>query len=359
MERDAAAMRKMAGMDLPYDLDQALTPEMEKLAERLERAAKEMREANKGPGIPKAGGLSDKVAKACEGCKGGKKEYEEEVMAPLEHLAKIFPLLQDEARYLSVYQRQKDLAERLESLKGHDGEDNPALKARMRDLQTEQEHLREELRQLLDDIDDHLTQLPEDPRLDDLRETAAKFSRDVRASGAAETMAEAESGLAAFSGTQGHENAQRAAEILEKFISQCGGMGKGGQACLKFQPKLSSSMGATVEQLLADMGMGTGMGMGIGGGGGYSASRNSLANVGLYGGLPTMGDEARFGEGGSALRGMLSDGTGPGGDDSDPMQVDAREMLRATAAGEGVVPARYRNQVGAYFQRIADEMGQR
>ena len=36
-------------------------------------------------------------------------------------------------------------------------------------------------------------------------------------SGAAEAMADAEAGLAEFSGTRGHENAQKAADILKQF----------------------------------------------------------------------------------------------------------------------------------------------
>ena len=43
---------------------------------------------------------------------------------------------------------QQDLAERLASLKGHDGEDNPALKARMRDLEQEQKQIRDALAKL-------------------------------------------------------------------------------------------------------------------------------------------------------------------------------------------------------------------
>ena len=36
----------------------------------------------------------------------------------LEHLAKVYPLLEDAERFVEHYQRQKDLAERLASLKG-------------------------------------------------------------------------------------------------------------------------------------------------------------------------------------------------------------------------------------------------
>ena len=96
--------------------------------------------------------------------------------------------------------RQRSLASRLESLKDKDAGDDPRLKARMRDLEDEQRELREELAELLDDIDDHITRLPDDPKFDDLATTAREFVDAVRASGADTAMTEGETGLAEFSG---------------------------------------------------------------------------------------------------------------------------------------------------------------
>ena len=153
----------------------------------------------------------------------------------MEFLEAVFPLLVDQDRFTVLVLRQQDLAERLASLKGHDGEDNPALKGRMRDLEHEQRLLREELGALLDDIEDHVARLPDEPKLKKLRETATKFVKDVRASGAASAMADAEAALAEFSGTRGHAKAKEAADILEKFLKRCsakGGMGAEGESRL-------------------------------------------------------------------------------------------------------------------------------
>ncbi len=160
---------------------------------------------------------------------GQKREFEQNALEPLEHLARIYPLLEDMARFVELYQRQRDLADRLASLKGKDQPDEPAVKARMRDLQAEQQELREALNKLLDDIGSHAEQLPEDPRLEKLRETATEFVNAVRASGAGETMGEADAALGEFSGTRGHESARKAADILEKFISRCQGEGSIGE----------------------------------------------------------------------------------------------------------------------------------
>src|SRR5581483_7752176 len=77
-----------------------------------------------------------------------------EATEPLEHLAVVFPLLEDAARFAILYERQKGLAERLASLKGRDRPEEAALKKRMRDLQAEQQELQADLARLLTDIEE-------------------------------------------------------------------------------------------------------------------------------------------------------------------------------------------------------------
>ena len=66
-------------------------------------------------------------------------------MEPMELLEVVFPLLVDQQRFVVLAMRQEDLAQRMAALKGHDGEDDPALKTRMRDLEHEQRQIRREL----------------------------------------------------------------------------------------------------------------------------------------------------------------------------------------------------------------------
>ena len=101
----------------------------------------------------------------------------------------------------------------------------------------EQQELRNALAGLLEDIEDHVTRLPDDAKLEELVKSARKFVQDVRDSGAAEAMGEAESALGEFSGSRGHDSARKAADILEKFLAQCqgqGGMMGQGQTALRF-----------------------------------------------------------------------------------------------------------------------------
>ena len=229
--------------------------------------------------------------------------------------------------------------------------------------------MRTELGQLLDDIEDHARLLPDDARLTELRETAQKFAAAVRASGASEAMADAEAALAGFAGTRSSESTKRAADILEKFLSQCMGNGELAQACqggLKFQPALAGSLGDSIQQMLAAAGFPSfgqngqpGFGMGAGAGNGFSARQNNLNNVGLYGTLPTLVASSRQGSGKSAsgAGSMRSAGATVAGS-----RRNDRRGRRATACGRsgpdnGSCPLSAR--VADYFERIADETGDR
>jgi hypothetical protein len=256
-------------------------------------------------------------------------------------------LLQDEARFIRIYEEQRDLEQRLASLKDKTGADDPAVKPRMRDFEARQAELRNDLRDLLDDIEKHAAELPDDPAVSDLRETAKKIARRVRESGAQDEMNSAQEGLADFSGPRGYRHARAAADILATFIGKCEGFGDQAGQCLKFNPKLSSCLGNTLQQLLAASGLSAKAGQG-----GYSASRNTARNVGVYGHLPLRSAASRSGDGKGPAGSANSSNPDapPGGEGS----ASARNPL----AGQGDVPApaAYKRRVGAYFQRVADEL---
>jgi hypothetical protein len=305
--------------------------------------------------------LAERLAKLAARLAARRQQFQAEALLPLEHLAKIYPLIEDQSRFVLLVLRQRDLADRLAAMKGQDGVDDPPLKARMRELEEEQRALREELNQLLDDIENHVAQLPDEEPFEKLRETALKFVAAVRGSGAAEAMSEAENALSEFAGTRAHEKASEAADILERFLSLCEGMVGQCQGCLVFNPSLAKCLGDTVAQLLQEAGLGMGMGTGAGGGAGlgpgngFSARRSPLGNMGLYGGLPGLGPQ--FGDQGLGPAGAQADAPGSlGGDGSnDPALVEAAATGQASGSAQGTIPARYRQRVGQYFQRIAEE----
>jgi hypothetical protein len=366
LRRESERIRKLTENKLPYDVDQHLAPQLETLARVHEELAEQLEKLLAQSDLDNEA-LARQLEKLAARLAGGREEFDQGAMVPLEHLESVFPLIADEARFVMLVLRQMDLAERLAALKGRNGEDNPALKARMRDLEQEQGEIREELAALLDDIESHVERLPDEFEFDQLRQTALKFVDGVRASGALEAMSEAETALAEFSGTRAHEKAQEAAEILQKFLKVCqggGGMGGAGGVCLGFQPSLAACLGDTLGQLLAEMGFGRGMGglgTGSGGMGGYSSRRGGF---GLYGGLPGMagpmggdygigsGPEQQFPAGPAR---EFRDLTRP---DEDTW-LDSSDAAGAAGIGEADVPLRYRRRIGQYFRRIVEELGER
>ena len=359
LREESDALRKLAENALPYDLDKNMSPQIERLSRTTGEMADELEKLLK-EAEPNAEAIARQLKKMAGQLGEQSRLFDESTAEPMEHFGKVFPLIADQSRFVMIVLRQIDLAERLAAVKGRDGQDDPALKGRMRDLEQEQAQIRRDLDALLDDVENHLTELPEGELYDPLRETAAKFVADVRASGAGEAMIEAEGALARFAGTRAHEKADEAAEILKKFLKQCqggGGMAGAGGKCLVFQPGLGNCMGNTIGQMLAEMGLGQGQGAGgMGSGmGGYSAQRGGF---GLYGGMSGFGEALGAGRMG---QGMYDDSrprfaAGGNNPDRSPSTVRSEPNGEAGGAGEAGVPIRYRRRVGEYFQRVADEV---
>ena len=348
MRREAAEIRKAADSAMPYDIDKALTPELQELAKTSEEMAKELEQLEREKDLlnRKLGGRLDQMAKRLA---SARKLYDEQAVEPMELMAGVLPLLADQQRFVMLALWQQDLAERLSSLKGRDGQDDPSMKARMRDLEEEQRQVRDALASFLDSVQEHIDKLPDKEELKEFRESAEKFVKDLRKSGAAEAMAGAESALGEFAPTRGHKKAQQAADILKKFIKECKGMGNCACKGLKFQPTVCKAIGNSLEQLLAAMGMGSGMGGGSG--------MDGFGPTGLYGGLPPAlanpGEASGGGEGNARREGGSPINNRDGGPPGELFAPGA-----AAGANAAAVPVRYRRQVGQYFQHVAEETGE-
>ncbi|MEN6407109.1 MAG: hypothetical protein ABFC77_11635 [Thermoguttaceae bacterium] len=347
MTVQADAIRKLAAHTLPYDLDKFLTPKLDELAAIADDVAKNVGGLRARKNLCN-GKLSSELATLASRLDRGRRRFKQRVSEPLEYFEAVFRLLNDQQRFVQLAQWQRDLAGRLASLKGQDRKDDPAAKARMRDLEEEQRQVGDALAKLLEDIMEHSERLPQTKELESLRKTAQQFVRDVRASGAVEAIGQAESALAEFAATEAHRNAKRAAEILDRFIARCkGGMGDLACKCLRFQPQLSAGMGNTLQQLLEEAGAGIGNGM-----------MDGYGMVGLYGGLPELvGDGAEYGEMREAHEGRgAGHGKRPNGENPDELRP-GELLVPGSAAGAvgNEAPMRYRRQIGQYFERIAEE----
>ena len=353
LQEEADQLDAAAKHLLPYDIDQPLSQQLQRLARKMRAHAADLDQLasrSKLTGKQLAQSLDDLQREMT----GDEAEFDREALAHIEELELLFPLIEDAAKFVELVRQQKDLAERLASLKGRDGEDSPLLKGRMRDLETQQKDLREALGRLLDDIETHVAKLPEQKDFKELGDQVRAFVAAVRTSGASEAMSEAEAGLSEFSGTRGHAGAQKAADILEKFLSKMKMISSGANGALAGMPGLAELLGNTIGQLLGEAGYSPDGGSGSGGG--MSYRRSTLDNVGLYGQMAGMDPSQSNGR----ERDTNSAGNPAGSVDpsQSPESTAAEDALRASGSGGGVVPPGYRIRVGAYFQRIAEERDQ-
>ncbi len=341
---------------MPYDLDNNLRPSLEELAAYLEQLDEdtaallsELDETNER--------LARQLAKLLEKLQTRQKQYDEEVMQPLDAFEQMLPVMADQSRFLMIVLHQMDLAERLASLKGRRGEDDPRLKTRMRDLEEEQLELRNELSEVLENLLDHAERLSEEPELEQIAEQIRKFVRDVEDGGAQQAMSAAVAALSEFDGARGYEKAQEAADLLADFLDVCEQMNGACRGYMMGIPRIGDCLGNTIAQLLGEMGWGDGAG---GYGGGHSSRSGWGRSSGLYGGLPGMDESYRngFGEGRGRVPSSGHDGhdNGPGGVNPDQSTWNDTEAEQSAGGmGEGMIPVRYRRRIGQYFRRLAEE----
>jgi len=344
---DSSAIKQLADHHLPVDIDAALTAQLNKVAGQFDSASAAAASIGR-QGMP-SGAAADQIRQLRRTLDQEKAQYNQEALEPLAYLAKILPLIADERRFIDLYRHQQDLADRMLPLEGHDGEDNPQLKARMRDLEDEQGEIRDALQSLLEDINSDAAALPSDPKLDLLRQTATQFAKAVGASPADGQMRDSQSSLDMFAGTQASASAHDAARTLSSFIHRCNGMGSCASQSLAFNPTLSDGLGDSINQLLA---MGA-VGMG-GGAGGYSAYASSLDNIGLFGTIPLMSQES--GNGGQADSGLATADNSAANGKTNPDAIPLYGPQRAQGVGTAPVPPQYQKRVDDYFQRVEDEM---
>ena len=366
MQDDARALQQLAEKPLPYELDQELASVLQQMAEQMQQLSRQTQELAENQSLPVAE-MRRQLDELRKQLSGQREQLQQNAGQHVDLMQKLLPLKMAESQFVLLVQRQRDLAERLSSLRDKDDVQEPATKARMRELEDEQRMIREALDQLLGDITSAAESLPDDARLQQLRETALAFAEAVRTSGADQAMLDAEAGLSAWSGTDAHAGAQKAADILASFLGKCRAMGSECENCLPaFSPTLSQCMSNTLQQLLADAGMpsfgqGSGMqsGSGSGTGNGFSARRSTMQNVGLYGNSPSMNATSASAQGQSS-GGQPAEGGAWGGTGD----VQAINFIRAAAdlqsAGGAVdaLPLKYQDRIARYFRNVVDQMEQ-
>ncbi len=366
----AKNMEKLSREPMPIDVDRELAKRLVEMAGKASEAADQLGEMaqSQGGNRPLNGEENDQLQKMAEKIAGQRKQLEEQAIEPLEKLQLALPLIVDQQRFAELAAQQRDLAQRLDSLRANADPKDSKTQRRIAELEAEQQQRRESLNNLLDDISAHADALPDDPDFNKLKTTAKEFAEEVRASQAAPSMSAAQQNLLSSDFPGAADQAKSAADILESFLSKNEGMGQGAcKACeMAFNPSAGArSLGNSIQQMLAMMGMkpgmsqgnGQGMGFGFGAGGGYAMRSPGPQNVGLYGSLPIPQQRNSRGRGDRKTQGFATNSS------ASPQQAGsaaADQRAEGQAAGQAAsgVPPQYRSQVAEYFRQLAEQLGE-
>lgn len=369
------AIGELSKQAMPIDVDQELS---KKLAEMSNQAAKmaeqlqRMQKPGEGDSANSTSSLSaselQELKQMLAAAKGSQKDLTENAIDPMQKMQQMMQLIVAQQRFEQLARQQRDLANRLNSLKAEQaGSEKPETQRRVAELESEQEQLRQTLDQLLDDIQRGAEELPDEPELNKLRDTGLKFAEDVRNSQAEAEMSSAQENLLGSEYSTAQQSATAAAAILESFLSDCNAVGEG--ACKNceaaFKPGSGGAkLGNSIEQMLAMMGMKPGsspggkpgMGPGWGQGGGFAQRFPGPQNIGMYGAMPTSQSSTRSGQG-EASQGAVASHHAIESSANDTN--DGEAALTGNASGQSMtnIPSQYRSQVAEYFRTLSDELG--
>ncbi len=364
----AKEINKLAQNPMDIDIDRELSQMLSELAadtmqsaEQLEQMAQE--QAGKQPLTePQKESLSELRKKT----KSDRDELQEDAIDPLNELSKTLPLMQDKERFDEIVERQKAIAERMQSLADADPND-PSNERRMMEMEAAQEAIRQELNDLAESMQEHAEQLPDSEAFAELKESAQQLADGIKQSGAPELMNDAQKSLLKSKFKQASENAKAAADSLDALLPENESLGESADKKMQgaFQkPGKSgaSKMGRTLEQLKQRMNQkgrnsgdgqsGTQPSESGGANSGFSTRPPRQQNMGMYGSMPTPSPSSRgrsdkVSQGAATQSDISKQGTGQSG-------ANASQSSDAAGQSQQSIPTQYRQRVSDYYRRIQE-----
>lgn len=365
---------ELAKNKLPIDVDQELSKNLEQIAQSAQQMAEQMhamQDEIKENGKPSEKSL-ETLAKLSQQVKGQRDEIQEQAIDPLETMQATLPLMNDQDRMSQLAQQQRELANRMESLKKSNPKNDEQLTRRIAELEDQQQQLRQELQNLIEDIEAHADSLPQEPELEKLRQTAKEFAEALKQSQASESMRDAQQKLLEDQLADAADRAAEAAKRLEDLMQEqeqndSNMQSQGQKACeAAFNPKRGRpNLGNSLSQLRNMMnrnnrsGTRPGSQPGNGNGrdtGGYSQRTNGPQNVGMYGNVPQKRQSQSGGRGNKKSQGIA---TSSSGRSADTQSALSESTSNASASGQSAnaVPSHYRAKVAEYYRQLSEKLG--
>lgn len=352
----AEEMEKRAEQPDIYEFEKSAMEQMKKEAEQLREQAANAGKHSEGmkPATPpKLDDLKKDLQRDGDAAASNAQERED-MQQDLDKLAQLDAMLAEAAEIIRIAEEQRDLADRLGSIRGNDALD-PAHVEQMQRMAAEQLALAEDLDKALDNLLAAAESAREDlPKASASAEDLVKAIRldlNVRLD-----QTNAVLGARLVDAPDAHHHADIAATKLESLIAECkanasgeAGMGDLDGALSLSRGQLSKMLGQMAQgrsQKGQQPGQGQSRGQGTGGGDGKSFT------VPQRGASDSVTDGKRGGDAFNRADGQNPEAATTGSQRLDPTQ---REAARNAPGDVDSAPPRYRSLVDDYFKRLADD----
>lgn len=340
------------------ELEKALKKKLSQMAQAMNNAANGAMQAAQSDN-PQAAAAASRAAANTMGQMN--KQMQQQIMKAIEHLEKILPLYMDLERFKELTDLQGQLVLKAREYQQKAATD-PIARQRMEEIASTQNQIRQELKQLQEDLRAHAEEAQ--ATFPKAAATARKIADEIGSRQIADRMQEGQDRFRQWDGPNGFRNAEAALRQMQAMIQQCNaGQGQGGcegELDIALSRTLGQSgLGNCLGLFAQGLGMGqNGMGFGQGGfqigrggqrGGGY-AIRGPKAY------MPSF--QAMHGTGGSKRNRKQNQIPGQPAalapEDVEVVKNPAQKPLKAGDTDANRYPAEYRKLISKYFESVAE-----
>lgn len=253
----ADELRKDAASPHTFDIEESFTKSLEQMAARLDRARDAMQKSaaalehtadedgeNDGKTLAHA---IDNQDKALDELGHGARQFSQEIEKPLDHLGRMYKLMEDIETFKAIYTGQVDLERHARSFRDVNV---PSLdqRVRLKELGEAQREIRDALIDLRDNVEKHAAEI------ESVLSKAAKDARDIADSidrrNIPTVMEQAMDGLSSGNGADGHQSAEEAAHLLAEMIQRVSdASGSTAESEERLMIGMGMNPGGTVSQL--------------------------------------------------------------------------------------------------------------
>lgn len=334
-----------------FDVEQAFRDSLVEQHSRISQARRQL-QAGVGSGQLDPKSLESLAEELTELAK----TEQQEVGEPAQQIAEVIHLMARADSFVRLAQRQQALADLLRRFSERKDALSRMEQIEMQELAHQQERVQQDLRQLLTELPDLASKLPQEDEFEKLRDDVSNFTNAIAESKVDQDLTDAAKAIGDQDGSKGYESALAAAEKLDQLVAKVnsGQMQSAAQQALRFRPRVMQSMGNTLGQILAAMGYGKGQGQGQGGQDGYGLFNEDAA---LYGPSMELAGEQTGGRNDNLARrtpgaSRLTTGS------NEPGGMAPATAGRVRLQPDAKFPLRYRDLVGEYFRAIAESASQ-